>query len=155
MGSNKRQEQRCTEPMLCRGRWGGGGAGQDGTGRDGAGQDGTGLDGAGQGANIKRSKRDPVAVLGHLADLVTSARGGGGEKGGRRGGEGERRGRRSSVVALCGIGTLGGSWRRWGQLNHLWQWSARLQGCEEKDGGVELLEGPGLKPPAGQHQMVI
>lgn len=30
MGSNKRQEQRCTEPMLCRGCWGGGG---DGGGR--------------------------------------------------------------------------------------------------------------------------
>lgn len=46
-----------------------------------------------------------------LADLVTSARGGGGIEGGR-GGERERR-RGSSVdrrVAVCGIGTLGGSW---------------------------------------------
>lgn len=76
MGLNKRQEQRCTEPMLCRGCWGGGGDG---------------------GANIKRkgpkqANRDPVAVWGHLADLVTSARGGGGGEKGGRGGEGERRG---------------------------------------------------------------
>lgn len=47
-----------------------------------------------------------------LADLVTSARGGGGGiERGRGGGERERRRRRgSSVVAVCGIGALGGGW---------------------------------------------
>lgn len=45
------------------------------------------------------------------ADLFTSARGGGGGIEGGRGGERERRRRRgSSVVAVCGIGALGGSW---------------------------------------------
>lgn len=72
------------------------------------------------------------APSGHLADLVASARGGGGVKGRR--GEGKRRGWRGSVVALCGIGTLGGSWWWQGQLNHLWQWSVRLRRCEEEDG---------------------
>lgn len=71
-----------------------------------------------------------------LADLVTSARGGGGIERGR-GGERERRRRRGSSVdrrvAVCGIGTLGGSWRGRGWLNHPWQWSARLRRCGEKD----------------------
>lgn len=75
-----------------------------------------------------------------LADLVTSARGGGGIEGGRRGERERRRRRGSSVVAVSGIGTLGGSWRGWGRLNHPWQWSVRLRRSEEKD------EGQGARP---------
>lgn len=62
-----------------------------------------------------------------LADLVTSARGGGGGIEGGRGGERKWRRRRGGSVdrwvAVCGIGTLSGSWRGWGRLNHPWQWS--------------------------------
>lgn len=58
-----------------------------------------------------------------LADLVTRARGGGGIEGRGRGERERRRRRGSGVVAVCGIGTLGGSWRGWGWLNHPRQWS--------------------------------
>lgn len=89
--------------------------------------------------SVQRSKPLPLVFRSvQLADLLTSARGGGGIKGGR-GGEGERRRRRGSSVdrrvAVCGIGTLGGSWRGWGRLNHPRQWSARLRRSWEKDKG--------------------
>lgn len=82
------------------------------------------------------------------ADLVTSARGRGGIEGGRGGERESRRRRGSGALAVCGIGTLGGSWRGWGRLNHPWQWNAWLRRSEEKDEGegggktieVELLE---------------
>lgn len=74
------------------------------------------------------------------ADLVASARGGGGIERGR-GGERERRRRRGgSVVAVCGIGTLSGSWRGWERLNHPWQWSVWLRRSRERD------EGEGARP---------
>lgn len=69
------------------------------------------------------------------ADLVTSARGRGGIEGGRGGERESRRRRGSGALAVCGIGTLGGSWRGWGRLNHPWQWNAWLRRSEEKDGG--------------------